>query len=80
MIWSRSVLRIAFGNDFFRSGRFWVPLVLLVLAGALVFSCVRWEWIRSGSEIRTESLGTGVIITNIVISILLGIAVCTSGP
>ena len=57
---------MAFGNDFFRSGRFWVPLVLLVLVGALVFSYMRWEWIRSGSEIRTESLETGVITTNTI--------------
>ena len=57
---------MAFGNDFIRSGRFWFPLVLLVLAGVLVFSCVRWEWIRSGSEIRTESLETGVITTNTI--------------
>ena len=57
---------MAFGNDFFRSGRFWIPLVLLVLVGALVFSCMRWEWIRSGSEIRTESLETGVITTNTI--------------
>ena len=57
---------MAFGNDFFRSGRFWVPLVLLVLVGALVFSYMRWEWIRSGSQIRTESLETGVITTNTI--------------
>lgn len=57
---------MAFGNDFFRSGRFWVPLVLLVLVGALVFSYMRWEWIRPGSEIRTESLETGVITTNTI--------------
>ena len=61
---SESVLRMAFGNDFFRSGRFWVPLVLLVIIGASVFSYVSWESLRSGSEIRTESLETGVITTN----------------
>ena len=59
---------MAFGNDFFRSGRFWVPLVLIVLVGALVFSYMRWDWIRSGSEIRTESLETGVITTNTITS------------
>ena len=35
--------------------------MLLVLVGALVFCYTSWEWIRSGSEIRTESPETGVI-------------------
>ena len=62
------MLRIAFGNDFLRSGRFWISLVLLVLVAALVFSFMSWEWIRSGSEIRTESLETGVITTKTLTS------------
>ena len=60
------MLRMAFGSDFLRSGRFWIPLVLLVLVGALVFCYTGWEWIRSGSEIRTESPETGVVTTSTI--------------
>ena len=31
-----------------------------------MFSYMRWDWIRSGSEIRTESLETGVMTTNTI--------------
>jgi len=38
----------------------------LVLVGALVFCYTGWEWIRSGSEIRTESPETGVVTTSTI--------------
>lgn len=51
-----------FDSDF-RSGRFWITLVFAVIVIAAVLSFLGWEWIRSGSEVQTESLDTGVITT-----------------
>ena len=60
MSWLNPVRGIFLGRDFSRSGRLWITGVLVVLLIGLALTWVFWDWLNAGSEIRTETLESGV--------------------
>ena len=60
MSWLNSVRGIFLGGDFSLSGRLWITVVLVVLLIGVVLTSVFWDRLNAGSEIRTETLESGV--------------------
>ena len=60
MSWLNSVRGIFLGGDFSLSGRLWIPVVVVVLIIGVALTLVFWDWLNVGTEIRTETLESGV--------------------
>ena len=60
MSWLKWIRGIFLGRDFLRSGSFWIPAVLGVLLVGVALTWMFWDRLNTGTEIRTETLGSGV--------------------